>query len=91
MAAQRRTAEAGLAALEGRIDESAEIYLDAIERWRSVRSVLDLALCELDLATVLGADHEDATAAKEARDIFEEIGAHVFVQRLAEIAERTAG
>jgi tetratricopeptide (TPR) repeat protein len=87
MAAQRRTVEAGLAALEGRISESAEIYLDAIERWRSVRSVLDLALCELDLATVLGADHEDASAAKEARDIFEEIGAHVLVQRLAGIAD----
>lgn len=87
MAAQRRTAEAGIAALEGRITESAEIYLDAIERWHSVESVLDLALCELDLAIVLGKDHEVATVAKEARDIFVQIGALVFVQRLAEIIE----
>ncbi|HEY1762749.1 MAG TPA: adenylate/guanylate cyclase domain-containing protein [Acidimicrobiales bacterium] len=90
MAAQRRTTEAGIAALEGRITESAEIYLDAIERWRSVGSVLDLALCELDLALVLGKDHEAATAAKEARDIFAQIGAHVLGKRLAELTDRGA-
>ncbi len=87
MAAQRRTTEAGIAALEGRLDESAEIFRDAIERWRSVESVLDLALCELDLVMVLGAQHEEASAAKEARDIFEQIGAQVFVQRLADLTD----
>jgi tetratricopeptide (TPR) repeat protein len=87
MAAQRRTAEAGIAALEGRIAESAEFYQDAIERWRAVESVLDLALCELDLALVLGKDHEEATAAKEALDIFVQIGARVFVERLSEIID----
>jgi tetratricopeptide (TPR) repeat protein len=87
MAAQRRATEAGIAALEGRLAESAEIFRDAIERWRSVESVLDLALCELDLAIVLGKDHEEASAAKEARDIFEQIGAVVFVQRLVELAD----
>ena len=44
MAAQRRTTQAGLAALEGLIPESVELYLDAIEAWRAVRSILDLAL-----------------------------------------------
>ena len=87
MIAQRRTAEAGIAALEGRIDESAEIYLDAIERLRLVESVLDTALCELDLVLVLGKDHAEATVAKEARDIFELIGAQVLVQRLAEVTD----
>jgi tetratricopeptide (TPR) repeat protein len=87
MAAMRRTAEAGIAALEGRIDESADIYQDAIERWRAVESVLDLALCELDLAMVLGKDHEEATAAKEALDIFVQIGARVFVERLSAIID----
>jgi class 3 adenylate cyclase/tetratricopeptide (TPR) repeat protein len=87
MAAQRRTAEAGIAALEGRIAESADIYLDAIERWRAVESVLDLALCELDLAMVLGKDHEEASAAKEALDIFVQIGARVFADRLSEIID----
>ena len=87
MAAKRSTAEAGIAALEGRFAEAAEFYRDAIERWHSVESVLDLALCELDLAIVLGKDHEEATTAKEARDIFTQIGAHVFLQRLAEITD----
>jgi hypothetical protein len=88
MAAQRRTAEAGIAALEGRTAESAEMYVDAIERWRAVGSVLDLALCELDLTIVLGKDHDEATAAKEASDIFVQIGAHVFVKRLSEITDQ---
>ncbi len=84
MAAQRRTAEAGIAALEGRPDDAAEIYRDAIERWRVLESVLDLALCELDLVLLLGSDHPDATVAKEARDILTQIGAMPFLQRLNE-------
>ena len=88
--AQRRTAEAGIAALEGRIDEAAEIYRDAIEKWRVLESALDLALCELDLVLLLGADHPDATVAKEARDILTEIGARPFLQRLDE-ATQSAG
>jgi tetratricopeptide (TPR) repeat protein len=87
MAAQRRTTQAGIAALEGRLAESAGFFREAIERWRSVESVLDLALCELDLAIVLGKDHEEASAAKEARDIFEQIGALVFVQRLTKLTD----
>jgi tetratricopeptide (TPR) repeat protein len=87
MAAQRRTTEAGIAALEGRVAEASEFYRDAIERWHSVESVLDLALCELDLAIVLGVDHDEAATAKEARDIFTQIGAHVFLQRLTEISD----
>jgi tetratricopeptide (TPR) repeat protein len=87
MAAQRRTAEAGIAALEGRTDEAAEIYRDAIERWRTLESALDLALCELDLVLLLGADHPDATVAKEARDILTQIGAQPFLQRLNEATE----
>ena len=88
--AHRRTAEAGIAALEGRIDEASEIYRDAIEKWRVLESALDLALCELDLVLLLGADHSDATVAKEARDILTEIGARPFLQRLDE-ATRSAG
>ena len=87
MAAHRRTAEAGIAALEGRTDEAAEIYRDAIEQWRVLESALDLALCELDLVLLLGADHPDATIAKEARDILTQIGARPFLQRLNEATE----
>ncbi len=85
MAAQRRTTEAGIAALEGHPDEAAATYLDAIERWRAVDSVLDLGLCELDLVQVLGGDHVDATVAKEARDIFSQIGATTMLDRLEQV------
>lgn len=47
VAAARLTAEAGLAALEGRVDEAAEAYREAIEAWRALECTLDLALCEL--------------------------------------------
>ncbi|HEY5111903.1 MAG TPA: adenylate/guanylate cyclase domain-containing protein [Acidimicrobiales bacterium] len=87
LSAQRRTTEAGLAALEGRPGDAAEIYRDAIEQWRIVDSVLDLALCELDLVLVLGADHADATIAKEARDIFVQIGATTMVDRLDQLTD----
>jgi len=82
MAAMRRTTEAGLAALEGRVDEAAETYREAIEAWRALDCTLDLALCELDLVLLLGPDHPDATAGKEARDIFTELGATPFLERL---------
>jgi class 3 adenylate cyclase/tetratricopeptide (TPR) repeat protein len=85
--ATRTTANAGLAALEGRMDDAAEIYRDAIEKWRVLNCALSLALCELDLVLLLGPNHPDATVAKEARDIFTQVGALPFLQRLNEAAE----
>jgi predicted ATPase/class 3 adenylate cyclase len=82
MAAERLTAEAGLAALEGRVEKAAKSYREAIEAWRALECTLDLALCELDLVLLLGPDHPDATAAKEARDIFTQLGATPFLERL---------
>jgi len=82
MAAARLTAEAGLAALEERAEEAAETYRGAIEAWRALDCTLDLVLCELDLVLLLGPDHPDATVAKEARDIFTQIGAKPFLERL---------
>ena len=82
MAAERLTVEAGLASLEGRVEEAAEAYRGAIEVWRALECTLDLALCELDLVMLLGPDHPDAAAAKEARDIFTQLGAKPFLERL---------
>jgi class 3 adenylate cyclase/tetratricopeptide (TPR) repeat protein len=87
LVATRRTAEAGVAALEGRLDAAAEIYREAIEKWRVLDCLLDLALCELDLVLLLGPSHPDATVAKEARDIFTQLGALPFLERLNEAAE----
>jgi len=82
MAAARHTVEAGLAALEGRADDAATAYRESIDAWRALDCTLDLALCELDLVLLLGAHHPDAAAAKEARDIFTELGARPFLERL---------
>jgi class 3 adenylate cyclase/tetratricopeptide (TPR) repeat protein len=82
MAAGRLTAEAGLAALEGRAEEAAEAYRGAIEAWRALECTLDLALCELDLVLLLGPDHPDATAARESRGILTHLGAKPFLERL---------
>jgi class 3 adenylate cyclase len=82
MAAERLTVEAGLAALEGQLEASAETYRRSIEAWRTLDCTLDLALCELDLVTLLGPDHPDATASKEARDVFTQLGARPFLERL---------
>jgi len=82
MAAERLTVEAGLAAIEDREKEAAGAYREAVEAWRVLDCRLDLALCELDLVLLLGPDHPDATVAKEARDIFSQIGAKPFLERL---------
>ncbi|HLN06434.1 MAG TPA: hypothetical protein VK217_09160, partial [Acidimicrobiales bacterium] len=87
MVAERLTTEAGLAALEGRVEEAAKSYRDSIEAWRALDCTLDLALCELDLVLLLGPDHPDATAAKEARDIFIQLGAIPFLERLNRAAD----
>jgi class 3 adenylate cyclase/tetratricopeptide (TPR) repeat protein len=78
----RLTAEAGLAALEGRVDEAAGSYRDAIDAWRALKCTLDLALCELDLVLLLGPKCLETTAANEARDIFTQLGAKPFLERL---------
>ena len=82
VAAARLTAEAGLAALEERAEEATETYREAIEARRALECTLDLALCELDLVLLLGPDHPEATVAKEAKDIFTQLGAKPFLERL---------
>jgi class 3 adenylate cyclase/tetratricopeptide (TPR) repeat protein len=76
------TLEAGIAALEGRIDEAASCYAAVFDRWRAIDDTLSLALSELDCVLLLGADHAVAVAGKEARDIFTQLGAQPFLERL---------
>ena len=51
--AVRRTAEAGLAALEGRREDAVAGYERALEDWRALECRLDLASCAVDMAHVL--------------------------------------
>ena len=73
---------------KGESDAAADAYRESIEAWRALDCTLDLALCELDLVLLLGAEHPDAAAAKEARDIFTELGARPFLERLDIAAAR---
>ena len=93
MAAVRLTAEAGLAAMEGRRDEAATAYSRALDAWRAIDSPLDLALCALDRAILCGLDAAPAGEEDEAREIFTRIGATPFLARLdrAAAAARKAG
>ncbi len=87
LAANRLTADAGIAALEGRRDEAAAGYVRALEAWRTLDSPLDLALCALDRAILRGpglaSDGED----DEAREIFTSVGAVPFLARLDRAGE----
>lgn len=82
MATCRLSLEAGLAALEGEADKAVTHYRRAIEAWRALDCTLDLAMCELDLVSLLGPQHPESSVAKEARDIFVQIGAVPFLERL---------
>ncbi len=90
IAAQRATTRAAVAALEQRPDEAAELYRDAIERWRALDNLMDLALTETEYVMLLGPDHPDAVIAKEARDIFTQIGAVVLLERLSSLTTSEA-
>ncbi len=85
MTANRRTADAAIAGLEGRLDDAAEIYREATDRWRDLGSRFELALCQLDSVKVLGSRSVDATAAQEAREAFAVMGAPRLLQRLDDV------
>jgi hypothetical protein len=93
MAAVRLTAEAGVAAIEGRHDAAATAYARALDAWRMIDSPLDLALCALDRAILRRTDAAPAGEEDEAREIFTRIGATPFLARLdgTTAAARKAG
>ncbi len=84
MAATRATTEAGLAALRSELDDAAAMYERARRSWSDLRSPLDLALCDLDTALLLGSHTAGVNAAKEARKRLTEIGAVTLLRRLDE-------
>lgn len=81
--AQRRTMQAGIAAVGGRRGDAALAFRDAAGMWRDLGLRFDLAICQLDLVThAATTDRERAPAAEEARTIFTELGAVPFLARL---------
>jgi len=83
--AQISTMEAGIAAAEGRLEDAAARYGEAIHHWEALGSVLDQALCELDFVRFVGGERPDVLAAAEnARRTFEGIGSPALLRRLDE-------
>ena len=79
----RVTIEAGIAALQGDLDEARSLYRRAFDGWRALGASFSLALAQLDLVLLLGSDDPEATeAASEARATFERLGAAPFLERL---------
>ncbi len=90
--AMRRTAEAGLDALEGRRPESIAAYRDAQQRWRDAGVMFDLALCELDMVRLLGMDDPEVrAAAEECREILTSLGAKPYLAQLDAAIGQTEG
>jgi hypothetical protein len=80
--AVRRTAEAGLAALEGSREDAVAGYVRALEDWRALECRLDLAFCAVDMAHVLADEEITRGAVTEARSILTEIGGITLLERL---------
>jgi hypothetical protein len=81
--ASRLTLEAGLAALAGQQAEARTRYRDAQRAWREIGFAWDEALTCLDLVIALGPADPDAPAsAEQARQVFRDLGARPFLERL---------
>lgn len=79
MKAVRRTTEAGVAALRGRVDDAVVAYGEAAAAWRDLRTPFDLALCGLDAAFLLDEADRPAELVAEARQVLTRIGAAPFL------------
>jgi hypothetical protein len=74
---------AGLAALEGRRDDAAELYRAALAGFRSYGMRFSFALTVFDMAKLLGIDDPAVrTVLEEGRGILEELGAQTLLTQL---------
>jgi hypothetical protein len=80
--AVRRTAEAGLAALEGRREDALAGYERALGEWRALETRLDLAFCAADMAHVLPDEELTNEALAESTAFLKEIGAVSHLERI---------
>ncbi len=87
--ATRQTAEAGLAALEGRRDDALGSYDRAIEAWVALQAPLDHAMCAIDMAVVVPDEEVTHETVRDARAFLTSIGAAALLERLDEIAPAT--
>jgi hypothetical protein len=80
----RTSLAAGVAALEGRVDEATAGYREAAATFRALDMPLDLGRSQLEFASLVGpADPEARAAAEEAAEIFDRLGSPALRDRLA--------
>jgi class 3 adenylate cyclase/predicted ATPase len=81
--AHRSWARAAVAALAGRRDDAISGFRRALTSFRELGTDFELARVALDMVHLLGPDEPDAaSAAAEARAIFERLGAQPYLDRL---------
>jgi tetratricopeptide (TPR) repeat protein len=78
----QQSAEAGLAALEGRTDEASVGYRRALESWAAMDVPLDLALTAIDAVMLLPEAAVPEGAARQAKEILTKLGAQPLLERL---------
>lgn len=90
--ARRTTLRAGIAAFEGRENESIALYREAIRSWRDLGMVWDEALTGIDAAEVLEPSvPKVGEIVASTRGILERLGAKPFLSRLDAALERQRG
>jgi class 3 adenylate cyclase/tetratricopeptide (TPR) repeat protein len=77
--AHRATLEAGIAALEGERDRAVELFNEALDRWAAIDIPLCKAMCQMDMALLVGGA-EVHEAAAEAAEFFRSAGNDRFVR-----------
>jgi class 3 adenylate cyclase/tetratricopeptide (TPR) repeat protein len=81
----RDVTEAGVAALEGRMEDAVSTFREAQRHWRDLGVWFELALTDMDLVRLVGGERPEVeAAATEAREIFTRLGTPVMLQRLDE-------
>ena len=80
--AVRRTAESGLAALEGRREDALAGYERALGEWRALDARLDQAFCAADMAHVLPDEELTTEALAESTAFLTGIGAVSLLERI---------
>jgi hypothetical protein len=78
----QQSAEAGLAALEGKVDEASAGYSRAFESWTAMELPLDLALTAIDAVLLMPADSVPEGAGRQAQEILTKLAAQPLLARL---------
>jgi tetratricopeptide (TPR) repeat protein len=88
-AAIKSTMRAALAATEGRTEEAAARFREALDAWSSMDLPIDYAFAAIDMVTLLPGDPFAIEAGVRARQILTELGAKPLLERLT-MAEQPA-